>query len=188
MKCSPALFAAVWAALGVAGLAGCGEQLAQPARDHRAVELAEGPAPVADERPRVQRATAPLPAAERGPVRQIGGRPMWADSRRYSAQENAAYQFEQHGAELQARDLDDFLAKAHRFVSRPPRGALTLTRANGDTLIYDGQSGLFGVARADGAPRIVFKPDDGEAYWATQVRENASAGRAAAARPARDGG
>jgi len=32
---------------------------------------------------------------------------------------------------LTARDLDDFLVKAHRFVNAPPEGALTLTRANG---------------------------------------------------------
>jgi cysteine desulfuration protein SufE len=34
----------------------------------------------------------------------------------------------------------------------------TLTRANGDTLMFDGKSGLFGVVRSDGAPRTVFKP------------------------------
>ena len=180
MKVSPALFAAAWAAFGVAGLAGCNEQLAQSARDHRAVELVEAEAAPAEAPAAVRRAGAPIPAAERGPVREIGGRPMWADSRRYSAQENAAYQFEQHGEELEARDLDDFLAKAHRFVNRPPRGAQTLTRANGDTLVYDGASGLFGVARADGAPRIVFKPDDGDAYWAAQLRENAAGGRTTA--------
>lgn len=186
MKCSPALFAAAWAAFGIAGLAGCGEQLAQPARDHRSVELAEAPVPEAA--PRVPRAAASSAGADRGEVRQIGGAPMWADSRNYSADENAAYQFAQHGEELAARDQDDFLAKAHRFVSRPPEGSKTLVRANGDTLIYDGKSGLFGVARADGAPRIVFKPEDGDAYWATQLRENASGARQAAARSAADGG
>jgi hypothetical protein len=182
MKRSPALFAAVWAAVSVAGLAGCdGGDLAQPARDHRSVELAEAPAPAPEAGPRVQRASAPLPAADRGEVRQVAGRPMWADSRRYSAEENAAYQFGQHGEELAAADLDDFLAKAHRFVNRPPARAATLTRANGDTLVYDAESGLFGVARSDGAPRTVFKPRDGEAYWAQQVRENGQ-GRASTRR------
>ncbi len=67
-----------------------------------------------------------------------------------------------------ARDVDDFVAKVHRFVNTPPDGALTLTRANGDKLMFDGKSGLFGVVRSDGAPRTVFKPNDGEAYWRAQ--------------------
>ena len=44
-------------------------------------------------------------------------------------------------------------------------------RANGDNLIYDPQSGLFAVARSDGAPRTLFKPEDGEAYWNAQQKD-----------------
>ena len=181
MKFSPAWVAAVWAAVGVAGLAGCGgEELAEPARDHSRPEVAQAPQ---EAEPAVQRAVArsTTQAAERAETRRIAGRPMWADNRRYSAEENASYQYEQHGAELEARDLDDFLRKAHRFVNTPPEGALTLTRANGDRLVYDPKSGLFGVVRDDGAPRTVFRPEDGEAYWASQVRQN-SGGRTRTAR------
>ena len=190
MKTSPAYVAAVLAAVGFAGLAGCdGGDLAQPARDHRSVQSAEA-STTTEAEPRYERAIASRSSqrsegagrTDAAEVRRISGRPMWADSRRYSAQENAAYQFEQHGEELGARDLDDFLAKAHRFVNRPPEGAATLVRANGDRLIYDEASGLFGVARDDGAPRTVFKPRDGAAYWAQQQRENGSGERRATRR------
>ena len=190
MKTSPAYVAVVLAAVGMAGLAGCdGGDLAQPARDHRSVQSAEASS-TSETQPRYERAVASRTGersegAERtqaASVRRISGRPMWADSRRYSAQENAAYQFEQHGEELGARDLDDFLAKAHRFVNRPPEGAATLVRANGDKLIYDEASGLFGVARDAGAPRTVFKPRDGAAYWAQQQRENGAGERRATRR------
>lgn len=177
MKCSPALFAAVWAAFGVAGLAGCGGQdLAQPARDHSAAEeLAE--APVEDAAPaRERQAARPPRTSDAASIRKIGGKPMWADNQRYSAQENADYQFRQHGQELDVADLDGFLVKVHGFVNDPPKGAKTIRRANGDALIWDARSGLFGVVREDGAPRTVFKPDDGDAYWAQQVRENAAGG------------
>lgn len=157
-------------------LTGCGkDELAQPARDHRAVEEVAGE-PVPDPG-RTRAATEASPRNDdAGTVRRIDGRPMWADSRRYTAVENAAYQFEQHAQELEAKDLEDFLAKAHRFVNDPPTGAKSLVRANGDRLYYDPKSGLFGVAREDGAPRTVFKPRDGEAYWAQQMREAEAAG------------
>lgn len=169
MKYGPAFAAAAVAAMSVAGLSACGgEQLAEPARDHSGEAFASAAPP----EPVVQRSTLGIPVSARAQTREISGRPMWADNRRYSAEENAAYQFDQHGTELGARDLDDFLAKSHRFLNSPPQGALSLVRANGDRLIYDPASGLFGVAREDGAPRTVFKPADGDAYWASQMRQN----------------
>ena len=168
MKYGPAFAVAVVAAMSVAGLSACGgDQLAEPARDHSGEAFASSPAP----EPRMERASIPA-SAPRTDAREIAGRPMWADNRRYSAEQNATYQFDQHAADLGARDLDDFLAKTHRFLNSPPKGALSLVRANGDKLIYDPASGLFGVAREDGAPRTVFKPEDGDAYWASQVRLN----------------
>lgn len=161
--------------LGLAALAGCDDRLAmQPARDHRSVELASdsGLSAPAERADRARRAPGEGEAgAQRvsAPVARVAGKPMWADNRNYSAQENAQYQFERHGAELGARDIDDFVAKAHRFVNAPPAGVKTLTRANGDTLIYDPGSKLFGVVRSDGAPRTVFKPETGQAYWDEQV-------------------
>lgn len=168
------LIVSAWLVLSLGLLTGCGrDQLAEPARQHTAAEeMAEAPAAS------VQRPTAAAERAATTTTRRIAGKPMWADSRRYSAEENARYQFGQHGEELGAADLDDFLAKAHQFVNAPPKGAKTLVRANGDRLLYDPESGLFGVVRDDGAPRTVFKPADGEAYWAAQVRENAAAGTA----------
>jgi pyocin large subunit-like protein len=114
------------------------------------------------------------------PVRLVAGKPMWSASRRYSAEENARRAFARNGEAFGAADVDDFVAKAHAFVERPPRGALTLTRANGDTLIYDPKANVFAVVSKAGAPRTMFKPDDGMAYWEQQkVRE---AGRQAARR------
>jgi pyocin large subunit-like protein len=115
-------------------------------------------------------------------VAQIDGRPMWSASRRYSAAENAQRAFDRNGEAFGARDLDAFVKKAHAFVSHPPAGAQTLTRANGDVLIYDPRGNVFAVASKDGAPRTMFKPDDGAAYWEQQksreARRTASRARA----------
>ena len=99
------------------------------------------------------------------PVKQIDGKPMWSASRRYSAQANAERAFERNGEAFGASNVDPFVKKAHAFVEDPPRGTLTLSRANGDTLFYDPKGNVFAIATKDGAPRTMFKPDEGMAYW-----------------------
>jgi pyocin large subunit-like protein len=103
------------------------------------------------------------------PVRLVDGTPMWAANRRHTAEENADYQFKRDGADFGAKNLDDFVAQAHAFVNHPPKGVLTLTRSNGDKLLYDAKRNIFAVVTKDGAPRTMFKPDAGKAYWDQQV-------------------
>lgn len=96
------------------------------------------------------------------------GKPIWAANRNHSSQDNADYQFKKNGADLGADSEDAFIAKAHAFVDHPPQGAQTLKRSNGDTLVYDAKANLFAVVAKDGAPRTIFKPRDGAAYWDQQ--------------------
>ena len=96
------------------------------------------------------------------------GKPVWAPSRRNSAEEGAQRAFERNGQAFGARSMDQYVNKAHAFVGHPPKGTLTLTRKNGDTLFYDPKGNVFAVASKDGAPRTMFKPDDGMAYWDKQ--------------------
>lgn len=101
-------------------------------------------------------------------VKALDGRPNWAASKRNSAQEGAERAFERNGEAFGAKTVDQFILKAHAFVGHPPKGTLTLTRANGDTLYYDPKTNVFAVASKDGAPRTMFKPDDGADYWQKQ--------------------
>lgn len=102
------------------------------------------------------------------PVPLVDGKPMWAANRRHTAEENARYEFARDGADFGAHDVDDYVAKAHAFVEKPPAGVLTLTRNNGDRLLYDPHSNVFAVVSREGAPRTMFKPRDGAAYWDEQ--------------------
>jgi pyocin large subunit-like protein len=102
------------------------------------------------------------------PVKLVNGKPEWAASRRYSAEESARRAFERNGEAFEARTLGQYVKKAHAFVDHPPAGTQTLTRANGDTLFYHAKTNVFAVANKDGAPRTMFKPDDGAAYWQAQ--------------------
>ena len=147
------------AALSALALVACdGGASAVPARDHSAAP------------PVLQQTVEVEPHA---PAPRVDGRPMWSSNAKYSAQENATYHFERDGAEFGAATLNAFVRQAHAFVNEPPKGALTLTRANGDRLIYDPATNVFAVATKDGAPRTMFKPDDGPAYWERQKEREA---------------
>lgn len=114
------------------------------------------------------------PSARRDePVRELDGRPIWSASRRGTAEENAQRAFDRNGEAFGARDLDDFVRKAHAFVEKPPAGTQRLTRANGDVLLYDPKGNVFAVATKDGVPRTMFKPDEGAAYWDEQKARQA---------------
>lgn len=113
-------------------------------------------------------------AERRAPVPKVDGKPMWSATRRFTAEQNARRAFERYGADFGATSVDAFVQKAHAFVSRPPRGSLTMKRSNGDTLIYDPASNVFAVVTRDGAPRTMFKPDEGAAYWETVKTQEAA--------------
>ena len=102
------------------------------------------------------------------PVKLVDGKPEWAASRRYSAEESARHAYARNGEAFGAASFEDYVRKAHAFVEHPPKGVETLTRPNGDTLFYDAKANVFAVADKAGAPRTMFKPDDGAAYWQEQ--------------------
>lgn len=102
-------------------------------------------------------------------VKLVDGKPMWSASRRYSAEQNAERAFTRNGEAFGADTLDQFVEKAHAFVEAPPKGTLTYVRGNGDKLFYDPKGNVFAVATKDGAPRTMFKPDEGRAYWDEQM-------------------
>ena len=116
----------------------------------------------------------PTARAETGPA---AGRLFWAASRTRSADEAARAQFERNGAALGATSVEDYVAEAKAFVARPPKGTQMATRRNGDVLFYDPASNRFAVATAQGAPRTLFKPREGAAYWAEQKARAPEFGR-----------
>lgn len=113
------------------------------------------------------------------PVKLIAGKPYWAANRTRTAEENAQRSFERNGEVFGAKTADDYVAKVHAFVSDPPKGAQTLKRANGDLLIYDPKDNVFAVVSREGAPRTMFKPDEGAAYWTEQKTREARRATAA---------
>jgi pyocin large subunit-like protein len=110
----------------------------------------------------------------------LGGGLTWAANSRHTAQDNAQYQFDKRAADFGLTDFKAFVSKADAFVAHPPQGVLKVERSNGDVLLYDPKSNVFAVADRSGAPRTIFKPSDGMAYWdaqkAREARRNDRAG------------
>lgn len=116
----------------------------------------------------------------RGPQPQHDtGGAIWAANSRYTAEEAAQRQFDRNGDTFGADTVEEYIDQAHAFIDKPPAGVERATRSrNGDQLLYDAKSNTFAVATREGAPRTMFKPDDGAEYWADQKRQ-ASGGRSA---------
>jgi len=115
-------------------------------------------------------ATAPIdPPAQLAP----DGKPIWAPNRKHTAEENADYQFDKNGGDFGAHTEADFVRAVHAFIDAPPADVEQMQRSNGDRLLYDPKTNTFAVVTSTGAPRTMFKPRDGAAYWQQQVqREN----------------
>ncbi|MGH6993635.1 MAG: hypothetical protein ACRED8_07385, partial [Caulobacteraceae bacterium] len=106
-------------------------------------------------------------------VALVNGEPMWAANRRHTATENAQYQFARNGGEFGARSESDYVVKVHNFVDHPPRGSQIINRSNGDRVIYAPSQNIFAVVSKDGAPRTMFKPATGAAYWSEEKTREA---------------
>lgn len=174
------LFTAAAAVSIAAALSACGDPAKAPAREEAAADRAEfaslprsDRSGRSDDRRSEDRAD---PRDEPTPMHE--GRPLWSATSRYTSEENAERAFRSHGRDFAATGVDDYVDAAHAFLKNPPSDVLTLERANGDTLYYAPGDNVFAVAREDGAPRTLFKPDEGMAYWREQEqREEARADR-----------
>ena len=114
--------------------------------------------------------------ASAAPSEAERGRPVWSQARNRTPEEGAQRSFERNGEDFNASTVDAYIQQAHAFIADPPAGTETVQRRNGDTLYYHAPSNTFAVATRDGAPRTLFRPDEGAAYWAEQ-QASAARGR-----------
>ncbi|MFN3669650.1 MAG: S-type pyocin family protein [Brevundimonas sp.] len=107
-------------------------------------------------------------------------RPALTANRRETVDAKIARLFERNGADFGAATAEDYLAKVEAFTGRPPTGTERVERPNGDVLLYQASTNTFAVVSRDGAPRTMFKPREGAAYWAEQKAAAPEFGRARA--------
>ncbi|WP_261316876.1 hemagglutinin repeat-containing protein [Rhizobium leguminosarum] len=94
---------------------------------------------------------------------------FWSSSGTKSAVQNAYAHWTKHSGEFpEFQNSVEYVQGAQRFVSSPPPGTLTKNRTGGDTLLYDPSTNTFAIRNANGAPRTMFRPTAGMAYWNKQ--------------------
>lgn len=171
MKMTPMRTGAATCAVSVLALvlAGCDGGSATPARSHASYDAPVRPSAGASSGAARADAGDDQIDHRKDPVPTVEGKPLWAANRRYTAEENAEYQFQHRGADFDAKSVQDYVTKVHAFVDAPPERVKTFVRRNGDKLLYDPKRNIFAVVTKDGAPRTMFKPQDGAAYWTQQT-------------------
>ena len=172
-------------ATSLAALAACDNGPSAVSTRHEQASASSGSSDDGDEAP-ARSSHRRASAEDEADVPKVDGKPMWSSNKDHTAQENAQRAFERNGEAFGAHDKDDFIKKVHAFVDDPPPGTATMTRANGDTLLYDAKSNTFAVVTKLGAPRTMFKPDNGKSYWDEQQARERERKNAQRDRPKKD--
>lgn len=169
--------APVWAVVNASASANPHETPFAPAPDAMSSASSSSVAPAAevaaDFKARdleVAAAYPPLPTGSRQEITETkyGDWPLWSKTRKLSPAENSRNAFDKHGQEVGAKSYEEYMAMVQTFVHAPPKGTQSLTRTNGDVLMFDAKSDVFAVVTKTGAPRTLFRPYDGQAYWQKQ--------------------
>lgn len=99
----------------------------------------------------------------------INGENIWSATKKFTPKENLNEHWNKHKNEFpEFKNSEDYLNFTHQFIKNPPKGTLTKTRANGDSLMYNPDKNIFISITKDGSPRTMFKPENGLEYWEKQ--------------------
>jgi len=94
---------------------------------------------------------------------------LWTSTKSKSAVENAFGHWKKHKVEFpEFQNAKQYVEGTQKFLNSPPKGTLSKSGSNGDTLLYNPKTNTFGVKDANGAPRTMFRPKDGMDYWNKQ--------------------
>lgn len=95
--------------------------------------------------------------------------PLWTSTRTLTAKQNAEAHWQKHRREFpEYRSAEEYIEGAHQFLRGPPKGTQFKERENGDRLLYHPASNTFAVQARSGAPRTMFRPNNGQRYWSRQ--------------------
>ncbi|EJC85478.1 hypothetical protein Rleg4DRAFT_7363 [Rhizobium leguminosarum bv. trifolii WSM2297] len=112
-----------------------------------------------------------MAAAQRAAIAtNNAGGSFWSSTGSKTAVENAYGHWDKHVSEFpEYQNSLQYVQGARDFVANPPTGTLTITRSNGDTVLYNPTTNTFAVKSADGTPRTMFRPDPTEHGYPTNL-------------------
>jgi len=82
----------------------------------------------------------------------------WSKGSSQDALKNAERHFQKHGADFpDVKSTEEYIQKAHNFVTNPPPKILTKISRDGDKIFYDPISETFAVQDKNGAMKTIYK-------------------------------
>jgi len=95
-------------------------------------------------------------------------KPVLTANRRETVDAKVQRLFERNGADFGARTPEEYVQKIAAFTERTPAGVEKVERPNGDVLLYQASTNTFAVVSREGVAKTMFKPREGQSYWAEQ--------------------
>lgn len=144
----------------------------------------DGGASAVETRERAEADAASLAQPLAAPVEDVAeapaataAKPALTANRSETSDVKTARLFRTNGADFGAASEGDYVRMVHAFIASPPPGTERVTRANGDVIFYQPSTNTFAVVDREGAPRTMFKPREGAAYWERQKAQAPTFGR-----------
>ncbi len=83
----------------------------------------------------------------------------WVETSEADAAENEARHFKKHGAEFPFASAQEYTAVAQSFVTKPPKGTLSVVQRDSDHVFYNPDLNFFAVTNKEGQLRTFYRPD-----------------------------
>ncbi|WP_080430314.1 filamentous hemagglutinin N-terminal domain-containing protein [Burkholderia ubonensis] len=98
------------------------------------------------------------------------GGSFWTSTKSKTPVENAYGHWDKHMSEFpEYQNSVQYVHGTKEFLSNPPAGTLTITRSNGDTVLYNPSTNTLAVKAADGTPKTMFRPDPAQHGYPTNM-------------------
>ena len=95
---------------------------------------------------------------------------VWSRTSAKSPVQNALGHWQKHRAEFpELQNALQYVKFARDFLNSPPATALVKVRPNGDVVIFDPVSDIFGIRTSDGTPKTIFKPNPALHDWPSNL-------------------
>jgi len=90
---------------------------------------------------------------------------IWTSTKKRTSVQNAFSHWKDHGSEFpELFNSKQYVEKTHNFFTARDK-LLTKIRPNGEIIVYDAETNVFGVFTNEGIPKTMFKPIDGFSYY-----------------------
>ena len=90
---------------------------------------------------------------------------IWTSTKKRTSVQNAFRHWRDHGSDFpEILNSKQYVEQSRNFFTSRDT-LLTKVRSNGEIIVYDAQTNVFGVFTNEGVPKTMFKPTDGILYY-----------------------